>query len=168
MISWSLRAEDGGALQPDGLITQLKELFPDLREKGGMQETERQTEPVTPRAALDGLGQWLKEMKNGAVRELPQDWMTALVALLHSEHYGQAARQMLTEILPAEEMRKLAKETARRLFMTDRLSVSRLEQFASCPYRHFIDYGLRPVKQEDFTLKTAMPAPSSMRRWISI
>ena len=155
MISWSLRAEDSGALQPDGLITQMKELFPDLREKGGMQEAERQAEPVTPRAALDGLGQWLKEMKSGAVRELPRDWETALVALLHSEHYGQAARQMLTEILPAEEMRKLEKETARRLFMTDRLSVSRLEQFASCPYRHFIDYGLRPVKQEDFTFENS-------------
>ena len=36
------------------------------------QEAERQAEPVTPRAALDGLGQWLKEMKSGAVRELPR------------------------------------------------------------------------------------------------
>ena len=39
--------------------------------------------------------------------------------------------------------------------MTDRLSISRLEQFASCPYRHFIDYGLRPVKQENFTYESA-------------
>ena len=155
MISWSLRAEDGGALQPDGLITQLKELFPDLREKGGIQETERKTEPVTPRAALDGLGRQLKDVKGGTARDLPPDWKTALITLLHSGQHGRTARQMLTEILPAEELRKLESGTARRLFMTDRLSVSRLEQFASCPYRHFIDYGLRPVKQEDFTFENS-------------
>ena len=153
MISWSLRADDGGALQPDGLITQLKELFPEMREKGGVQETGRRTEPVTPRAALDSLGPWLRDMKNGEVTDLPADWKAALIALLHSGQYGRAARRILTELLPAEEARKLRQETARRLFMTDRLSVSRLEQFASCPYRHFIDYGLRPVKQETFTFE---------------
>lgn len=155
MISWSLRAEDGGALQPDGLVTQLKELFPGLQEKGGMQETERQTEPVTPRAALDGLGARLKELKSGAVTDLPGDWKTALITLLHSGQYRQTARQMLTDLLPTGETQKLEAETARRLFMTDRLSVSRLEQFASCPYRHFIDYGLRPVKQEEFTFESS-------------
>lgn len=155
MISWSLRAEDGGALQPDGLIIQLKELFPGLRETGGMQETEKKAEPVTPRAALDSLGPWLKDLRSGTAKDLPEDWRKALITLLYSGQYGQTARQMLSEILPVTEIRKLETETARRLFMTDRLSVSRLEQFASCPYRHFIDYGLRPVKQEDFTFENS-------------
>ena len=155
MISWSLRAENGGALQPDGLIAQIRELYPGLREKGGIQEAEKRAEPVTPRAALGGLGAWLKDMQSGTVTDLPVNWRTALVALLHSGRYGQTARRMLADLLPAEETRKLETETARRIFMTDRLSVSRLEQFASCPYRHFIDYGLRPVKQEDFTFESS-------------
>lgn len=150
MVSWSLRAEDGGALQPDGLIAQLKDLFPGVKPKGGLQGTERQPEPATPHAALDGAGTLIQDMKSGEAADVPAAWKTALVRLLHSERYGETARQILTEVLPAEETRKLEEETARRLFMTDRLSVSRLEQFASCPYRHFIDYGLRPVRQETF------------------
>ena len=155
MVSWSLRAENGGALQPDGLIAQLKELFPNLREQGGVQDNGKRTEPVTPRTALDGLGPWLEAMKSGEAADLPGDWKAAMIALIHSGKHGRTARRMLEYLLPAEKPRKLEPETARRLFMTDRLSVSRLEQFASCPYRHFIDYGLRPVKQEDFTFESS-------------
>ena len=153
MISWSLRAEDGGALQPDGLITRIREIFPGVKAEGGMQQDSIRTEPVTPYAALDGAGQVLAGLKDGA-GDVPAAWKTALVSLLHSERHGETARQVLAAVLPEEEVQKLEGETARRLFMTDRLSVSRLEQFASCPYRHFIDYGLRPVRQDSFAFES--------------
>ena len=154
MVTWSLRTEDGGALQPDGLIIQLEELFPELQEEGGVLGNEKRTDPVTPRAAIDGLGPWLTEIKKGEIGDVPADWKKALIQLLHSGQYGEAAHRMLDELLPKKEKQKLEKETARKLFMTDRLSVSRLEQFASCPYRHFIDYGLRPVQQDTFSFES--------------
>lgn len=153
MITWSLRGEDGGTMQPDGLITQLKELFPALREEGGVMAGVRIGSPVTPRAALNGMGTLLSELREGRMEDVPADWQAALIQLLHSDVYGGIARQILAETMP-EEAKRLSRETARRLFMTDRLSVSRLEQFASCPYRHFIDYGLRPVKREEFTFES--------------
>ncbi|MCR5565484.1 MAG: PD-(D/E)XK nuclease family protein [Clostridiales bacterium] len=154
MVSWSLRGEDGGALQPDGLVTQIKELFPKITERGGMQESDRRTEPVTPRAALDGVGPWLNDMKDGRADDMPAAWKTALISLLHSGRWGGTARRIIDEIRPENKEQKLEADTARKLFMTDRLSVSRLEQFASCPYRHYIDYGLRPVKQETFEFES--------------
>ena len=154
MVSWSLRAEEGGALQPDGLVIQLRELFPDVKPQGGVQGDGGRSEPVTAYAALDGAGQMLSALKNGESSDMPAAWKAALVSLLYSERHGETARQILAEYLPKEEEQKLEEETARRLFMTDRLSVSRLEQFASCPYRHFIDYGLRPVKQETFEFES--------------
>lgn len=153
MISWSLQAEGGGALQPDGLIARLKGLFPDLREEGGIQAADRSPEPVTPRAVLYGLSFWTDEMRAGDVRDVPKDWKDALVRLIHSGGYGTLTRDILAEVMPEEEKR-LAKDTSRRLFLTEQLSVSRLEQFASCPYRHFIEYGLKPVQQETFTFES--------------
>ena len=155
MISWSLRSEDGGALQPDGLIAQIRELYPDLHGEGGMLGQADRREPETPRAALEGAGPWLTEIRKGLIDDVPRNWKTALIQLLHNGTYGETVHRILEEMLPTDEIRKLEKETARRLFMTDRLSISRLEQFASCPYRHFIDYGLRPVKQENFTYESA-------------
>ena len=154
MISWSLRAEEGGALQPDGLIAQLKGIFPNLKEQGGILEEDTGAEPVTPQAALDGLGPWMNRLKEEEGETTDSGWETALIRLLHSGEYGETARRMLAEMVPGEKTRQLRQETARQLFMTDRLSVSRLEQFASCPYRHFIDYGLRPVKREEFTFES--------------
>ena len=154
MVSWSLRSEDGGALQPDGLIARLRELFPRLKPDGGLRDSGRPAEPVTPSAALDSAGLVLKGLRNGTEEDVPAEWKTALISLLHSPRHGETARQILAGILPEAEKRKLEEQTARRLFMTDRLSVSRLEQFASCPYRHFIDYGLRPVRQENFEFES--------------
>lgn len=155
MVTRSLRAEDGGALQPDGLIARLEELFPGLEEQGGVQGENRKPEPVTPQAALDGLGEWLRDLKAGEAGDVPAAWKTALINLLYSRQYGETLRRILDGTRPAEAERKLRGETARRLFMTDRLSVSRLEQFAACPYRHFIDYGLRPVRQENFEFESS-------------
>ncbi|HPR79536.1 MAG TPA: PD-(D/E)XK nuclease family protein, partial [Candidatus Limiplasma sp.] len=38
----------------------------------------------------------------------------------------------------------LEPEQARSLFNERTLSVSRLEEFAACPFKHFVEYGLRP------------------------
>ena len=35
------------------------------------------------------------------------------------------------------------------------MSISRLEGYAACPYRHFIDYGLRPVQRETFDFEAS-------------
>ena len=40
-----------------------------------------------------------------------------------------------------------------RLFGRDAVSISRLEEFAACPYRHFIHYGLSPVERRNFTFE---------------
>ena len=99
MVSWSLRSEEGGAQQPDGLIAQLKELFPKVREQGGMQESGRRTEPVTPQAALDGLGPWLGDLKSGEAEDVPAAWKTALVSLLYSGPHRETMRQILEGLL---------------------------------------------------------------------
>ena len=153
LITWSLRGEDGGAMQPDGLTEQIRSLFPGLKAEGGIAGGSGQAEPATPVAALDGLGACLADLRSGRAADLPAAWRTALIRLLHSGIYGGTARLILREMIPEEAEKQISPETARRLFMTDVLSVSRLEQFASCPYRHFIDYGLRPVRQETFSFE---------------
>ena len=153
IISRSLRSENGGALQADGLIEQIKRLFPDLREEGGLTERGRRAVPVTQRAALNALGPMLTDIKNAREPELPAEWKTMTIQLLHSGTFGNTARRILTELMPEGKRERIRRETAARLFMTDWLSVSRLEQFAACPYRHYIDYGLRPVRQDDFEFR---------------
>ena len=154
LVSWSLKGEDGGALQPDGLVEQIRMIFPELKTGGGIAGDRGAAEPVTPVAVLNGLGIRLAELKSGKEEDLPAAWRAAVVQLLHSGVYGETVRNILREMIPEKTRKQIPPEIARRLFMTDLLSVSRLEQFASCPYRHFIDYGLRPVRQETFDFRS--------------
>lgn len=158
LVSWSLRNEDGGALQPDGIVEQIRTLFPKLRTEGGISGGGKTTPPVvppaTPEAALDGLGACLEDMKKGMADDLKEGWRAALIQLLYSDTYGETARMILNDAIREKAPKRIGPETARKLFMTDVLSVSRLEQYASCPYRHFLQYGIRPVRQERFDFQS--------------
>ncbi len=153
-LSWSLRGEDGSVRQPEAVVDRIRELFPALETEGGVLSRTRLSDPLSRRAALDGLSDWLWDLREGRVLELPARWRQALVSLTREED-ARPVREMLRRAVPSagEEQIRLEPVTARRLFMTDRLSVSRLERYAACPYRHFLEYGLRPVRRETFTFE---------------
>jgi len=48
------------------------------------------------------------------------------------------------------ETKPLKRPTALRLFSEDRTSISRLEEYAQCPFKHFVRYGLSPVERREF------------------
>ena len=146
-VSWSLKDGSGKPLQEDGLVSGLRTVFPGIRETGGVNGTETAPGIRTPLEALESLGRLFGQFQEGRRDGQAQ---SAAVTLLHSGIYGRTAREILREARGTEEMPVLAPETAVRLFRTDETSISRLERFAACPYQHFIDYGLRPVRQEKF------------------
>jgi len=151
-LSWSLQDEDGGALQESSLISRIRGIFPELRVQGGIRGTEEITAPRTPMKAMETAGQLLDSLRDGGERKTAGP---ALVSLLHSGNYGRTARTLIGEARDGEVTPALAPETAAALFRTDTVSISRLERYASCPYRHFIDYGLRPVETETYEYDSA-------------
>lgn len=55
--------------------------------------------------------------------------------------------EIIKKLFPNSDVH-IESKTAKTLFKTNTMSVSRLEQFAKCPYKHFIDYGIKPDKNE--------------------
>ncbi len=52
-----------------------------------------------------------------------------------------------------QEKPPLARTLARKLYDGPTgVSISRMERFASCPYKHFVDYGLRPMELNAFSI----------------
>ncbi len=149
-ITRRLRDDDGKVLSEDGLVTVIRRLFPALREEGSALDSGTAARAETPLAAMEGMGEFLSAVRDG--REIPdrEHWEQALVNLLHSQDYGQAAKETLRAFRGKGGKQAVVPETAQQLFTAGQVSVSRLERFASCPYRHFIDYGLRPVHRETF------------------
>ena len=151
-VSWSLRDGSGNALQEDGLVSRIRTLFPGIRTAGSVRGGAAEFRPRTPLKALESLGSLFAALQEG--KQEPEAGK-AVMSLLHSGVYGRTVRQMMAEAEGRQMPPDLERDTAVRLFHTDVTSISRLERYAACPYQHFIDYGLRPVKQETFDFDSA-------------
>ena len=96
---------------------------------------------TAPDAALEALSTQLSEAVDGAA--LDEASAQAYAALSRSAQ-GREKLTAVTRQLGGQAARRLDSAQARALYGRPVMSVSRLETFAQCPYRHFIRYGLVP------------------------
>ena len=147
-ISYPLAGIDGAAERPGPLVLQLRRAFPGLRARGGMMGDEGAEAMMleAPDAALPRVAAALSGAMTGA------EWR-ALVSLAHLP----GARKQLDGLREALALRgavdRLQPGTARALYGGLRTaSISRLESFAACPFKHFLSYGLKPEIIEPYAL----------------
>ena len=152
-VSFRLRDESGSALLPGEPVAELRRIFPALRQSGGL--LEEIPYPETPALAMAGLGDQLRSVADGTRPDLDPEWQAALRTLWRRPDTSAALREMLAPCLGPAEPRHISPETALRLFHGERVSISRLECYAGCPYKHFLRYGLRPVVQDAYTFSAA-------------
>lgn len=139
-LSYARTSADGSALRPLSLLGTLQtRLFPGIDE-GPVPVEEL---PMSSTQALSRLSVLLRAHAEGA-RELSGLWQSRLQALLRDPATAPDALRLLRAVQSDGSAQPLPPEQARALFGEDVLTVSRLEQFSECPFKHFITYGLRP------------------------
>ena len=140
-LSCARTAPDGTALRPLTLLSTLSEkLLP------GLQEPEMETLPMS---ATQALAQLSVELRTDSLSQADQE---RLHALLRAPSTAPDAMRLLRSLHFDGSAQPLAPEQARALYGEDVLSVSRLEQFAECPFKHFVTYGLRPQVVEEWKI----------------
>lgn len=143
-LSFSKTTPDGATLHPLGLLnTMEKKLF---AQPIGQSPVPKESLPLSAAQALEELSVRLRAFSDGVGSggELPDKWRDILGALLSDQRYAQRAAMLLRAADAPRMPLPLRPESARALYGSDTLSVSRLEQYAQCPFKHFIGYGLRP------------------------
>lgn len=152
-LTYSQGSQDGAALRPSGLINDVRRLFPTLTVTGGVTAADDEDAPISPMIALDGLAPRLRALADGTAAALDAPWQEALRWLWQNPAWHNRARQLIDSLSAAVHAEALTSEQTRRLFTQDTVSISRLEEFAACPYKHFVDYGLKPVKRREFAFE---------------
>lgn len=148
LVTFAQASQDGAALRPASLVEDMKRLFPDLVITGGVTDDGSDALPLSPQMALDGLAPRLRALRDGVTDHLEPVWADALRWLWRSPEWHGRIRQVIGGAVADGADGRLPQELTRRLFTQDTVSISRLEKFAGCPYQHFVDYGLKPVKRE--------------------
>ena len=158
LVAFSRHDANGKALNPSSLITHLQALFPGLeveefRADADWREAEHVNELVAPLVELNSplltsghpLPAWRRE---GRGEGYDKNW-SELLELPALKSLAESLRQ-LREPDPAENLSPdLVEAVYTPMLQT---SVSRLEEFAQCPFRFFVHSGLRAEERKVFEL----------------
>ena len=145
IISYALADETGRALREGSAVQSLRRIYPAMHVGGGLVAGELEEMLAAPDAALEAMSVHLSAAADGK-EELGEEYAKAYAALSRSEQ-GREKLLAVTRQLGESAQKRLDSTQARALYGRPVMSVSRLETFAQCPYRHFVRYGLSPQQE---------------------
>ena len=149
MISCSSAKPSGGVMTPSTAFKRLSKTIKETNPKnvtGGLMETD--IRPFAPAFALEALAVRLRETKDSKDSFLQGDspddalWKNALSSLYKSDEWKKKIESILNGLHVTVPSASITPEQARKLYITHGMTISRVETFGSCPYRHFLQYGL--------------------------
>ncbi len=148
-LSWSKVSGDGKGLRPAYLISDIRRLFPGLRtvdeEKRAMAETE-----LTRKTGILKVAEGIRDRRSG----VDGDWKELYTWFWRDDKSKETLEEILDAGFLRREYPELGPERAKQLYPDpDRVSVTRMEQFASCAYAHFLSYGLRLSDRAEYSFE---------------
>ena len=140
-LSYAQASQGGVAQRPAQVISTVRRLFPRLLVLGSVSDTSGVLHPLSPMPALEQIGQ---RIRTGT---LTGEWRTAWNWLMQSREYRPLALELVRSMQDHGTEENLPPNLAKQLFTERIVTVSRLENYAACPYSHFVQYGLKPQDQ---------------------
>ena len=152
VLTFSSMASDGQARRPSGLIGDVRRLFPDLK----ILEKEQVSWPIqSEREGMRRLIKGLTDSQETGMASGNQEFDTEFLELykwfFSDENWKDQVRQLTEAAFTSYEERGIGKAAARALYGSIlQGSVTRLEQYASCAYAHFLKYGLELMERQEY------------------
>ena len=150
-FSYALADSEGRALRPSLLMNRVRQIFITLQPVSDLIQ-DRQTglnSISTPGSTMKYLVQNLRLGDEG--RGFAEFWWD--VYRWYGEHQPWQARldSIIRGFGHRNQVGNLRPELSEKLYARPfRTSVSRLEQYANCPFAHFVRYGMRPAERKTF------------------
>lgn len=154
-ISYALADQEGKAMRPSILIDRVKKIFKGIQVKSDVvHDMERQLHLIaTKNSTFKYLVQNLRLAVDG--KPMAPLWWDVYGWYYAQEEWKPRREAIIEGFFHQNQVASLGTHRAKALYeMPIRSSVSRLEQFANCPFAHFVRYGLRPKEREMFRMES--------------
>lgn len=149
-ISYALSTIEGRSLQPSIYIDRLKQIFTNLKIESDLCNNDDLSFVTTKKSTLDILIEKLREHIDGkAISELWKDvysWYKKNREDLSYIIDSGLDYKNIVENIKNTDIDKLYGESMM-------MSVSKLENFASCPFKFFLDYGIKPYERKELKIE---------------
>lgn len=152
-MSYSMADQEGRALRPSILIERIKKLFKDVKVESGILESGHQDRLIcTPGSTFKYMVEGFRMKMDG--KPMNDLWLEVYGWYNGSAEWDLRREAIIEGLFHKNQINYIEAKNARNIYKSPiRASVSRLEQFARCPFAHFIKYGLRPSKRELYQIE---------------
>lgn len=156
-LSYAKVSSEGKALRPAYLVDTIRKIFPEIKLEQPWRAPlleQIMTSKEGMRYLAEGLREYVSEGESG----FKEKEFYSLYTAYQKENTAKSQKTPLNLLTEAAFMRYrergLAKAVARALYGQHLVnSVSRLETYAACAYRHFLQYGLSLKEREGFAFE---------------
>lgn len=147
-LSYASSDLEGKSLRPSILLSRIRKIFPTLQEK-----TEQKGESfLTKETAFEAL---LEKLALLPEKDLEEIWQDVYHYYLQNREYGEKLKKSLQGLWYSNQPEPIAKELIPKLYGTTlHTTVSRLEQYESCPFSFYLKYGLKLQEEKKLQVKS--------------
>lgn len=152
VVCYPLTDEEGKGLAVSPVVTRLKHLFPTLLESffGNQEDIDRLSQADF---AIQTYAEQLRTLRQG--EPLSPLWKATEMWLTQDPIRQNQVKRLQASLLTQNQEDRIQRPLARRLYGKHlKASVSRLEQFAKCPFGHYARYGLKLRERSTFQLSS--------------
>ncbi len=153
-LSYARTSAEGKALRPSYLTGTLKKLFPSLR-VGKAEEDQVSGYLTTPEASMEYFLKGLRDASDQKISEgtASPEWGELYSWYLSHKDFRDRVRNYIKAAFPRDAESQIGAAAAAKLYGPQPVqSVTRLEQYAACAFAHFLTYGLRLKRREEYEL----------------
>ena len=149
-LSYTSTDSEGKAVRPSILITKIKKMFEKIKEKSDV--TQKEEFIGLPEETFDELIENLYKLSNG--EEVSPVWKDVYNWYLQNEEWEPKLRRAIKGINYSNLSEKIDENTINKLYGNKmQTSISKLEQYRTCPFSFHLTYGLKLKEQESFELR---------------
>jgi len=152
VVCYPLTDEEGKGLTVSPVVTRLMHLFPTLSESflGNQEDITRISHAAF---AIHAYAEQLRTLRHG--EPLSPLWEAIEKWLTQDPTRQKQVKQLQTSLFTQNQEERIQRPLARRLYGKRlKASVSRLEQFAKCPFGHYARYGLKLRERSTYQLSS--------------
>ncbi len=149
-LSYSSADFEGKSLRASILVNRIKKIFTKLQEESDV--TKKDTQIITEENMFEELLNKLREFIDG--KEIDEIWFSLYNYYAHNEKWKNRLTSSLKALNYNIETDKVDSSNLEKLYGdTLKTSVSRLEQYKSCPFSYYLKYGIKLSEREEFKIQ---------------
>lgn len=148
-LSYASSNSEGKSLRPSNLITKIKKIFVNLEEQSDI--INKTSEVLLENTTFDELLNQLRDFRDG--KQIDSKWFAIYKFFEQSEEWQDKLKNAVEALMYKNVPEKINRKNIEKLYGNVlKTSVSRLEQYKSCPFSYYLKYELRLSDKDKFNV----------------